>query len=361
MGELHSELQALQPGSRATAERLQAFVADLLDKAGLAKPLCGDAAEAIVYPQLRGSTSHGIFHLPLYLGSLRAGTINPAPVFSWSGQDTARLTLDADNALGAVAGRAGMAAALEAARAFGLGLCAVRASNHFGAAAFYVKLAAERGMIGIALSNASATMAPWGGTQPLLGTNPLALGFPLAGEAPLIIDMASSAIARARLRRAKEASETIPETWALGPDGHPTSDAAAAMAGTVLPFGGAKGYGIALAVELLSASLAGGPHGWETRRLNSPGTQPAGISHFFLAIDTDRSEGAAAAFAEHTAETAAAIRGSRPAPGGDAPRLPGDRSTALELERRKNGIPIDDQLHAALCEALARTDPERRP
>lgn len=358
MSDLHSQLQALQPGTSVAAALLEAFVAGLLDKAGLTKPLCGDAAEAIVYPQLRGSISHGIFHLPLYLGSLRSGAINPAPDFVWDGQGTPHRTLDADNALGAVAGRAGMAAALEAAQTFGVGLCAVRASNHFGVGAFYAKLAADRGMIGIALSNASATMAPWGGTQPLLGTNPLAMAFPLAGETPLIIDMASSAIARARLRKAKEAGETIPESWALGPDGNPTSDAAAAMDGTVLPFGGAKGYGIALAVELLCASLAGGPHGWETRRLSSPGQQPAGISHFFLAIDPTRSEGTAGAFAEHAAEAAAAIRGSQPAPGGGVPRLPGDRSMALERERRENGIPIDDKLHAALREALAQADPE---
>lgn len=340
------DLSRLRPDERAPAEQLEEIVSTLLNLAGVAEDHRDVAAEGIVYGQLRGSKTHGIFHLPTYVKDLRSGAVNPNPDLSVEKEGPAMRRLDGDNGLGVVVGTRGMDVAIAAAEQFGIGGCSARQSNHFGLGAFYVQRAARRGVIGLAFSNASPTMAPWGGRTPILGTNPVAMGFPLAGQAPLIIDMASSSIARARLRKAAEANEEIPDTWALNPEGRPTADAREGMAGTVQPFGGAKGYAIALAVELLCASLVGDLHGWDIRNLNDDGTTPSGVSHFFLAIDV-RPNGGRKPFAAHAAELAEMIRESEPAAGNEEVRLPGDRVGAIEADHREHGIPVDDQLIAA--------------
>jgi LDH2 family malate/lactate/ureidoglycolate dehydrogenase len=349
------DLTSLHIGDKVPHQDLEGLVADILKRAGLAHEHCANAAEGIVYGQLRGSTSHGIFHLPVYVKDLLSEAINPDPSFQVTGEDMASRTLDGDNGLGVLAGSKGMDLAVSAAEQFGIGACAVRSSNHFGLGAYYVQRATGRGVIGLAFSNAAPTMAPWGGVIPILGTNPVAMGFPLAGEAPIIIDMASSSVARAKLRKAAEAGEEIPDTWALDKYGRPTTDAEAAMAGTVQPFGGAKGYAISLTAELLCASLSGGTHGWNVRNLNDPETAPSGVSHFFMAIDSIKF-GGNNIFSEHAAELASEIRGSQPATDGVQVRLPGDRAGSDEQDRRANGIPVDEKLIAAFRRAVERLD-----
>src|SRR5207249_156967 len=134
---------------------------------------------------------------------------------------------------------------------------AVRNSNHFGATAYYALLAAREGLIGIALTNSPPAMAPWGGRDPLFGTNPIAIAAPTDGD-PLVIDMATSLVAKGRIVLAQQAGQTeIPAGWALDSEGRPTRDAAEALKGTVTPLGGHKGSGLALMIDLLCGALAG--------------------------------------------------------------------------------------------------------
>lgn len=163
--------------------------------------------------------------------------------------------VDGDNGLGPVVGARAMKTAIELASTAGLGLVLVRRSNHFGAAAHYVEKAVAANVIGLATSNAPPNMAPWGGRQRFLGTNPLAIGIPAGEEPPLIFDMATSVVARGRIMLAVQRGEPIPPGWALDLQGYLTTDARAGLAGAMLPFGGSKGSAISFIIDIVCGVL----------------------------------------------------------------------------------------------------------
>jgi LDH2 family malate/lactate/ureidoglycolate dehydrogenase len=268
--------------------------------------------------------------------------------------------IDGGNALGVLVARAAIDEACRSAREFGVGVCAVRDSNHFGAAAPLVARAARDGLVALAFSNAAPTMAPWGGRDAILGTNPIAAAFPREGGEPIIVDMATSAVARGRIRQAAARHEAIPRDWALDAEGVPTTDPEAALAGTIQPLGGAKGYALALVVELLCTCLAGGRAGFEVRNPHDPGPEPAGTSHLFVAIDPRRFAGLDAV--HHSAEALAArIAASRPAGDTSPPRLPGARGHDEAARRDRFGIPLSPTLIGQLRDAVAALEtPDQR-
>jgi LDH2 family malate/lactate/ureidoglycolate dehydrogenase len=202
-------------------------------------------------------------------------------------------------------------------------------------------------MIGIAASNSAPAIAPTGGVTALLGTNPIGIGVPLGGGAPMVLDMATATVARSRIRQLLAAGETtIPGGWAIDPDGNPTTDAAAAIAGSVLPIGGPKGYGLALLVELLSSALADGPPGFDITYENVV-KRPSGTGHFFLAINPAGFAGAVP-FAQRAGHIAKVIETSPGHAGSPPPRLPGRRSGAAREAGLAEGIAPGPNLRAAL-------------
>jgi LDH2 family malate/lactate/ureidoglycolate dehydrogenase len=160
----------------------------------------------------------------------------------------------------------------------------VRNSSHFGFGALFVEQAVAAGMIGLALTNAPSNMPPWGGRKPYFGTNPLAVGVPAGEERPLILDMSTSVVARGKIVMAQKAGESIPPGWAIDAEGNPTTDAAAALAGAVLPFGGYKGGGLALLVDVLCGVLTGAAFGLHIVNLYDEGDQVQNLGHFFAAL-----------------------------------------------------------------------------
>jgi LDH2 family malate/lactate/ureidoglycolate dehydrogenase len=339
---------------RATAEAqsvsyaaLQATIADLFRTCGLSDEDAAIAAEVALYPQLCGSDSHGAVTMPLYVTGLLDRTIKPRPNVRSERNGTCTLLIEADHGLGLVESRKAMDAVLDIAAENGLGAAAVRNSSHFGAAGYYGERAAAHGMIGIALSNASPAIAPTGGVTAILGTNPIGAGVPLPDGPPMVLDMATAMVARSRIRQMLASGETeIPADWALDPEGRPTTDPQKAIAGSVLPIGGPKGYGLALLVELLCSALSDGSPGDEITYENVV-KRPSGISHFFLAIDP-RGFAGADAFGRRADRLAKTIAGSAATAGGPAPRLPGGRAQAAKAERLRTGIPIAPNLAAAL-------------
>lgn len=331
----------------------QAALADLaagiLKAAGLRPDDAAAAATLLVECHRRGIDSHGLAHLPVYVRRILSGAIDPLarPVIS-SGNGPSAM-IDGRNALGILVGLAAMTEAGRRARLHGVGIAAVRDSNHFGAAAPLVDRTARDGLVALAFSNAAPTMAPWGGREALLGTNPIAAAFPRAGNTPIVIDMATSTVSRGRLRQAALKGETIPADWALDAEGRPTTDARAGLDGTVQPLGGAKGYALTLMVELLCTTLTGGRPGFLVRNPHDPSPEPAGTSHLFLAFDPAHFAGAGTAAAV-AAKLGARIEGSTPAAGG-TPRLPGARAAAEALRRDADGIPLTTMLIRQLTEA----------
>jgi LDH2 family malate/lactate/ureidoglycolate dehydrogenase len=331
---------------RMTPEDMLALSRDVFIECGLTAGDAAIAAEVALYAQLRGSDSHGIIHLPLYVTGLVDQTIKSAPNMMMSGDLPATRVLDADRALGLVAGQHAIDTAIALARQFGLGAVSVRNSSHFGVAGYYADRAAEVGLIGLAFSNAAPAMAPTGSKQALLGTNPIAAAFPIPGENSLVMDMATTTVARSRIRHAKAQGQSIPADWALDPEGKPTTDPDLAIKGTVQPIGGPKGFALGLMVEMFCSALSDGQPGMDVTYENFV-KRPSGISQFFLVMNPAGFAGSDR-FGARAKHLTAAVRAAKPIDESNPPRLAGARGHTVEQISRKEGIRMTDVLANAL-------------
>ncbi len=332
-----------------SAADLTRFVVLILTRLDVPGPDATVVADCLVSAELEGHGSHGVMRLPFYANRVRKGLIDPHPRMRVDHHRVATATLDAGNALGPLAGRRAMELALHAAQDAGLGMCAVRASNHLGALSYYVKQASACGMIGLAFTNTPPAMAPPGGKEPYLGTNPIAAAVPASGH-PLVIDLATSQVARGQILRAAKAEQDIPLGWALDPDGLPTTNATTALSGSLVPLGGTKGFALALLVEVLSGVLSGAGVGPEVSGTFAPSDSPSNVGHSMIAIDPQ-------AFGDGFTERVDGLcRSIRNTPGADPAtpvRLPGDRAHEERVRRQQEGIVLLDRVAADLSE-LAR-------
>ncbi|MBO8141727.1 MAG: Ldh family oxidoreductase [Firmicutes bacterium] len=304
-------------------------------------------AESLVLADLRGVHSHGLLRLPVYVERIQRGVLDPRAKVRIVRETPAAAVLDAANGHGIPAGVKAMDVCIAKARRCGVGVAAVRRSNHFGIGWYFVRRAVQQGMVGVACSNADALVAPWGARKAYLGTNPLAVGIPAGEEPPVAVDMATSAGAHGRIVLARERGETIPPGWALDENGRPTTDPEAALAGTLLPFGGAKGSAIGLVIDLLCGPLAGALTGPHIAPLYSGMDRPQGLGHLFLAIDV----GAFAdprEFARQVDESIRAVRALPPAEGFERVQLPGEPEWRKEERRRNEGVVLPPGVVKAL-------------
>jgi LDH2 family malate/lactate/ureidoglycolate dehydrogenase len=345
--DLAARLRGTAESTTVSADRLRDLATALFTALGLSPADAATAADATLYAQLAGSDSHGLVHLPLYVTGLLDRTIAARPDVQIGRNGTCTASIDAGRGLGLVISRRAMTLAIELAGAHGVGAVAVRNSSHFGAAGYYADLATQSGMLGIAVSNSAPAIAPTEGITPLLGTNPIGVGVPVGSGAPIVLDMATAMVARSRIRQMAAAGQTtIPEGWAVDASGNPTTDANAAIAGSVLPIGGAKGYGLALLVEFLSSALADGSPGFEITYENVV-KRPSGIGHFFLAINPASFAGAAP-FERRARHIATVIESSKGRTGSTPPRLPGQRSNKARRAGFAQGIVMGPNLRSAL-------------
>ncbi|MCY0882074.1 MAG: Ldh family oxidoreductase, partial [Firmicutes bacterium] len=296
---------------------------------------------------LTGRSTHGVSRLPTYVERIRSGLINPSPQVAWQ-QTGALSSVDGDNGLGPVAAWQAVELAMDRARVLGVGLSLVKDSNHCGALSAYCDAAARQGFVLLALTNASPAMPPWGGKTPIFGTNPIALGFPRQPtDAPLVIDLATSVVARGHIFEALRRGESIPAHWAIDQAGNPTTDPQAALLGAVLPMGGAKGYALALIVDLLSGVLSGAGYGSLVGSIRPEDGQIGNVGHFFLAINPQMLASAEVmrerlAVLEQEIYAAAATDAQHPV------RLPGDRAQKEYAQQKQHGIRLDQPLIAGL-------------
>ena len=296
-------------------------------------------ARALVGANLRGIDTHGLACLPDYARALSENRIKATPEITVERRYPWAASLDADNGLGPVAASRATELALESAREMGVGAVAVRRSNHFGAAGVYALRLAEAGCVGIVCANASTVTAPFGAAKPFLGTNPLAIAVPAGRHPPFTLDMATAEGSRKKIRKALAEGKPIPAGWALGPDGQPTTDPQAALDGVMLPFGGVKGSGVALLVDLLSGVLSGAEFGGRVLSVMTNQERESGNGHFILAFRAD-------AFlpgtdvAARMDEEIDRMKALPPVPPFDAVSYPGEREWHLTAERRAKGIPV---------------------
>jgi len=257
-------------------------------RAGVPSDDAREVVDILLTGEIMGIPTHGMARVPEYIRRIGLGGINVAPDIRVDRRTPALAVINADNALGPVAGTRGLTMALEMARESGIAYVGIAESNHIGPLAPYALRASEAGMALIVGSNASTTMPPWGGAEARIGNNPLCIAFPNPGGMHFILDMAMSVAARGKIRRALKDGSAIPEGWAVTREGKPTTNPAEALDGFLAPMGGHKGSGLAQAVDLLAGLLPGG--GFLTGI--SPWMQhpeaPQRVGHFFIAIDAAR-------------------------------------------------------------------------
>ena len=346
-------LDSLSTGMRISASNLTITVSQLLAATGMDHQSAVHAAELMVWAQSSGINSHGVMHLPSYVRRLLDGTINVCPRLAFDNPDGASSALDADNALGCLAAFAAIQEAMRRADEHGIGAIAVRNSSHFGPAGVYVHHAAMAGYVAMAFSNASSTMPPWGGHEPVLGTNPIAAAFPRPGHQPIVVDLASTTGSRAMIRQAAANGKPIPAGWALNKNGHPTLDASEALDGTMQPMGAAKGYALSLMVELLCSALSGGVPGFEVRVPQDPAPESCRVSHFFLAFSPTGFT-AANQVLQGIETVAQALERSHARDPEQPVRLPGSRGAQNRARNDADGILLDTPLLNALRETQRR-------
>jgi (2R)-3-sulfolactate dehydrogenase (NADP+) len=242
-------------------------------------------ARALVAAEADGLKGHGLSRLPMYAAQAKArkvdGTFTPVASHPRAGL----ITVDAGYGFAFPAIELAEAELLTVAKTQGLAAAAIRKSSHCGAAGVPVERLAESGLVALMFVNTPGAMAPWGGSKAVFGTNPVAFACPLPGRAPLVIDLSLSKVARGNVMTAKQRGEPIPEGWALDKNGKPTTDPDAALGGTMLPMGDAKGTALALMVELLAAGLTGANFAAEASSYLDAAGPPSGTGQLILAFD----------------------------------------------------------------------------
>ncbi|MDQ1243255.1 MAG: (2R)-3-sulfolactate dehydrogenase [Pseudomonadota bacterium] len=304
-------------------------------------------ARALVAAEADGQAGHGLSRVPSYAMQSRAGKVDgrATPVV----ERVAGATLRVDGGFGFAYPAIDRAIEVLAplVREHGIGLAAVHRSHHFGQAGAHAERLAASGLVAIVLGNSPKAMAFWGGRKAMLGTNPLAFAAPLPGGAdPLVIDLAMSVAARGKIVAAEKAGKPIPADWAVDATGQPTTDPKSALAGTLLPIGGAKGGALALMIEILAAAVTGSAFGWEASSFFDAEGGPPNMGHVIIAIDAARSS--AGAFDARMATLLEAIAAE---PGA---RLPGTRRLANRARASAEGLAIPAALHAEICTLIER-------
>ncbi len=290
----------------------------------------------------------GLEKLFRYARRMRNGGIRPNAEMSWVRESAATALLDAGKGLGYVAARRAMDRAIEIARQSGIAMVAVRHSNHFGIAGYHAKRAADAGLIGIAMTNAGAEMAPWGATRPVLGTNPWGIAVPRGGRDPIVLDMALTQSGKGMMRWLERAGLAMPDHWALTPDGARTTDPTAAMDGPMLPIGDYKGYGLSLVTDILTGVLTGSLFGRQVFQDDLD----YDVAHTMIAIDTDAFM-PKPQFDERLEALVAEVLAAPPIDPDRPVQLPGAAEQRRARERSRRGIPVDRKTVAGLRELAA--------
>ena len=337
---------------RISAAAHRRFVTDALRAAGADEADAGEVADGLLWTDLRGRHTHGLTRLPNIVERLSKGLVRSPAEMTWQEVAPAAALLDAGHGLGHVAGKRAVMKAVQLAHAQGVGMVAVRHSNHFGAAGYYCALAAEEGCLSLNFTNAFAKVAPYGGRRPALGVNPIAFGCPRRGAAPLMVDLSTSAIAGASVRSAAGNGRLLPSDAALDAEGNPTMDPAAVKAGCLLPAGGPRGFALGLMVEILSGVLTGSAVGREVGSLFFTWDRPVDVGHLFIAADIGRFL-PPAEFIDRLEGLLAAISATPPREGFESVRIPGEIRAQLAGSYEREGIPLAPESAAPLA-GLAR-------
>ena len=315
-----------------TLEAARDLVAGALMAAGTAEANAASVAAALVAAEADGQKGHGLSRVASYAGQVKTGKVQGAAVPRIEQLSPAAIRVDAGAGFAFPALDLARTALIEMAKSQVIALAAVYNSHHFGQGGYHVERLAEEGLVALMLGNSPQAIAPWGGTQGIFGTNPIALAAPRREGAPLVIDLSLAKVARGKVMAAAKAGETIPEGWALDAEGQPTRDPEAALGGTMIPMGEAKGAALAMLVEVLSASLVGANHGFEASSFFTAEGPPPGVGQLLMAFNPGPISGGG--FVDRLEILIAALEDQ---PGA---RLPGTRRLTARQAAARDGLAV---------------------
>ncbi len=339
--------------ARFARARLESFVAAALSGVGLPAADAATCASLMTQADLNGADGHGIFRLPQYVRRIKAGAVNVTPKVRIEREMAGMALVDGDNGMGHVVMKFATQTAIAKAKTAGIAWVGVHHSNHAGPASLYAAMPLAEDMIGLYLAVGNANhMAPWGGIDMLLSTNPIAVAVPGLEEGPIVLDMATTVAAYGKVKTKAQRGEMMPEGWMIDRQGRPLTDPKKSEDGMLLPIGGYKGYGLSLVFGLLAGTLNGAALGSRTVDFNNDDTSVTDTGHTIVAISL-------AAFGEIEAikrdvdRVVRELRASRRLPGVDRVWLPGEQSQAKRIERERDGVPLPAALLSGLNKLAA--------
>lgn len=343
----------MTPDTRIAADRLAAFIIRALGAAGLSQQDAEIVAGLMVEADLRGSDTHGVIRLPLYVRRIRAGGVNAKPDIRVVSDRPSAALIDGDNAMGHLVMRRAAHLAIDKAKATGVGWVGARMSNHAGPAALYVTMPLHHDMIGLYFAVGSNNHLPaWGSSESLLGTNPMAVAVPAHEEPAIVLDMAPTVAAYGKVRLKAQRGEPMPVGWMIDKQGKPLTDPKRADEGHLLPIGDYKGYGLSLIIGILAGALNRAALGREVVDFVKETSKATNTGQAIAAIAIE-SFMPAADFKRNVDQVIRDIRNSQKLPGVERIYLPGEQSQAKLLDRRARGVPMPKALRDTL-DGMAR-------
>jgi (2R)-3-sulfolactate dehydrogenase (NADP+) len=330
---------------KLSIDELTQLATRALKKAGASKAMAEVTAAALVEAESQGLAGHGLSRVALYSEHLRQGRANGKARAKVIRKKGAVCLVDANGGLAFPAMALAVKEAIKRAQRYGVCFAGVTNSHHFGAAAHHLAPVARAGLVGLAFSNSPSAINAWGGRKAFYGTNPIAAIFPRRDANPVVVDLSLTEVVRGKIMLHAKEGKPIPLGWALDKDGNPTTDAKAALTGSLSPIGGAKGAALALMVEVLSVALTGAAFSFENDSYFEPGNKPR-IGHAVLAIDPGALAGADSYYPRLEAMISKMLEDG-------GARLPGTRRQAAEVKARADGVEVSDALLGEL-RALAR-------
>jgi ureidoglycolate dehydrogenase (NAD+) len=334
---------------RIDSEQLHRFIGDILSAAGLGKESVRIVADSITKAELFGFHSHGVIRIPHYLKRLKIGSLNKNPDIRVVQRNGNTAIVDGDHGMGHAAAFFAMQEAIALAQS-GIGFVGVKNSSHFGIAGYTALQAVKKDMIGIVVSHTDASVIPFGGKRPAVGTNPLAVAVPTDREFPILLDMATSTASLGKILVAKSKGESIPLDWGVDEEGVPTADPAQVKYMT--PMAGPKGYGLALIFDILSGPLTGALFGKKLPLMYGDYEKHRELGHFIGAINVE-SFVPVSEFKKNVGIMIDDLHSTPPAKGFDRVIVPGEKEYLTSLQYKKTGIPVPSQTLTEL-QAAAR-------
>ena len=326
-----------------------AFTRDALVACGVPDADAAMAAKAMIEADITGFDAHGIFRLGMYVAGLKSGRVNAKANIKPLQRSPSTALVDGDNGIGHLVMTYAANLAVELARQSGVGWVGARNSNHAGAAGIYAEIPVAQGMVGIYAAVSTANhMGLWGGSEALLGTNPIAIGIPAGKDAPVVLDIATSVASFGTIRQYAVSGTPMPEGWVVhSKTGQPITDSKKVSEGVLLPIGGHKGSGLALIIGLLAGVLNGAAFGRDVVDFGGAGSEPTNTGQFVIALDVSRFI-SPQLFASEMDRHLAELRESPTLPGFESIRLPGEERRRRRADRSANGV----QLPASLIKQL---------